>query len=201
MSTLSFVDTQQTPAHFNERGNNDGKGWYYRQPETGKVFRALGWNQLLKAVHAHRSGMASTMDLDLAGGWMERLEDEMCREGSHDRRCHDKANPGEWVSEVVEAGMRLWKELHAHALAYPLSPSEVEVVAERRWLLDWEGRIPNFSCNCKSNFELITRVIPPVFTGRKDYYLWTVRVHNAVNQKLGKAEWMIPEEAASLLQE
>mgnify|MGYP002142555283 CR=1 FL=1 len=196
----AFVDTQQCAAHIGDDGRNDNKGWYYRQANTGKVFRSFGWTTLIKAIHSHRSAMASSMEMDLENGWIERVEDEMCREGRHERECNDRQNPGPWVSELAREGRRLWNELHAHALAYPLAASPVDIAAEKKWLLAWEFRIPDFSCRCKGSYDLITRTIPPVFTGRKDYYLWTWEVHEAVNAKLGRPAFVLPEETLALLE-
>lgn len=55
-------------------------------------------------------------------------------------------------------------------------------------LADWESRIPNYECKCREGYELFKATDPPDFSSPMAFFHWSVRIHNAVNRKLGKAE-------------
>lgn len=188
MGLLKFVDTEMTPPL--TRGG-DGKGWYYIQKETmlDKPFRALGWKDLLRSVHQHRQAMTSKVILDVDAGWMDRLEDEMCREEMMDRECIDRTNPGPWRSELDRAGRKLWVELHAYAKQLPEELTAKDIEAAKKWLFEWESRIPNYSCACRNHYEERKKHNQPCFEAGDEFYRWSVRIHDSINQLLGKPAW------------
>lgn len=55
-------------------------------------------------------------------------------------------------------------------------------------LADWENRIPNYDCRCREGYNQFKAADPPDFSSPMAFFHWTVRIHNAVNQKLGKPE-------------
>ncbi|MFN7318304.1 MAG: ERV1/ALR-related protein, partial [bacterium] len=55
-------------------------------------------------------------------------------------------------------------------------------------LADWESRIPNYECKCREGYEKFKEIDPPDFASPMAFFHWTVRIHNAVNKKLGKPE-------------
>ena len=68
-----------------------------------------------------------------------------------------------------------WNELHA------MQNDPVK-------LADWESRIPNYECKCREGYELFKATDPPDFSSPMSFFHWSIRIHNAVNRKLGKAE-------------
>lgn len=181
---LKFVEKDQSPP-----GIGDGRGWYYLQKETGQVFRGLSWHAFLQSIHAHRLGMMSSKGMDLESGWIDRLEHEMCEEGKNGRDCLDSNAPSVYVSELVRTGRKLWGELHAYALAYPVNPAASDIEKAKEWMSRWESRVPSFSCNCRGHYESITRHRPTDFSGRKAFWMWSSELHNVINGRLQKEQW------------
>lgn len=73
----------------------------------------------------------------------------------------------------------MWAELHRAALAGPLAPE---------WLEGFARRVP---CGaCKTHWREILDAAPP---DPADPFAWSVRAHNAVNRRLGKAELSVDE--------
>jgi hypothetical protein len=56
----------------------------------------------------------------------------------------------------------------------------------------WQYLIPA-RCDCKDGYQRILAEIPPDHTSPKAFFAWGVRLHNAVNAKLGKPEITIDE--------
>lgn len=52
--------------------------WTYKQPETQVVIKDIHWNGFIRRIREHR--LAN--DLPLQGGWVEELQDTLCRENS-----------------------------------------------------------------------------------------------------------------------
>ena len=71
-----------------------------------------------------------------------------------------------------------WNELHA------MQNDPVK-------LADWESRIPNYECKCREGYSQLKAIDPPDFASPMAFFHWSVRIHNAVNRKLGKAELTI----------
>ena len=77
----------------------------------------------------------------------------------------------ELESRLHEAGRVHWRELHTKQNASP------------KWFADWLTRVPSYGCNCRRDFEKLLGSDPPDYA---DWFAWTVRIHNSVNEKLGK---------------
>jgi hypothetical protein len=75
----------------------------------------------------------------------------------------------------------LWKELHVNALRSNGTTDSVFLSNFRQKLLRITGE-----CGCRNFWDTWTRENPPIYSPREAYFEWTVRVHNAVNQKLNK---------------
>lgn len=57
-------------------GQGTTNEWRYVQPETATVFNAFSYWELEEKVQKHRKAMS----LDLAEGWRERFQDDLCRQ-------------------------------------------------------------------------------------------------------------------------
>jgi hypothetical protein len=79
------------------------------------------------------------------------------------------------------AGRKHWEELHTVQ-----NPTE-------EWFADWLSRIPRYGCSCSKDFEAILKSFPVDY---RIFFVWSVRVHNAVNQKLGKPIFSMEEAIA-----
>lgn len=55
-------------------------------------------------------------------------------------------------------------------------------------LVQWELTLNVFHCQCKAFYLEIKDADPPDFSSPMAFFHWTVRIHNAVNRKLGKPE-------------
>jgi hypothetical protein len=60
-------------------------------------------------------------------------------------------------------------------------------------LTEWELLIPQYGCSCKRFYAEWKAANPPDFTSPEAFFAWGVRLHNAVNAKLGKPEITIEE--------
>lgn len=76
-----------------------------------------------------------------------------------------------------------WKILHERALEYK-GKSDIMFLGKFR------KTIPNFSeggCKCKDFWISYMKKNPPTYgLDENSYFAWTVNLHNAVNEKLGK---------------
>jgi formate-dependent nitrite reductase cytochrome c552 subunit len=80
-------------------------------------------------------------------------------------------------------GPKLWAELHGRAAAFA-----GDVDGERKWLAEFAARL---GCgDCKRHWLQWVAENPPDLASAEAYRAWTVRAHNAVNRRLGKAEWL-----------
>ena len=79
----------------------------------------------------------------------------------------------------------LWNELHNRALNF-------RGANDNTFLNVWASKIPNFEggCKCRSFYILWRQQNPPTFN---NYFDWSVRLHNAVNAKLGKRQFTLHE--------
>jgi len=57
-------------------GRGTSNKWRYVQPETGVVFTGFSYWQVFNDVSAHRNAMG----LDLAEGWEDRFQDDLCKQ-------------------------------------------------------------------------------------------------------------------------
>jgi len=75
----------------------------------------------------------------------------------------------------------LWKDLHMGALRF-------EGTTDGPFLARFRAELLKITreCGCKNFWDTWTRANPPTYVPSEAYFEWTIRVHNAVNQKLGK---------------
>jgi len=168
---LRFKSKMTTPA------NRDGLGWFYVQPQTQKEFHHHSFPALMGMIQNHRARNG----LDLSPGWEKAVEDEMC--SYNNSESEDPDNPQPYESALVKHGRALWAELHAYRQTHERwLPMEAEDFVRR-----WEARIPNFSsCACREHYHEIRANNPPAFGSYEEFHAWTIRLHNAVNVRLGK---------------
>ena len=88
------------------------------------------------------------------------------------------------------------KELHHHALH-----DHVDGKNDMLWITKWSAKLPRFTtgCKCKEHWGIWLRSNPPNFGTREKYFTWTVKAHNAVNERLKKPTLTV-EEARALYQ-
>ena len=60
-------------------------------------------------------------------------------------------------------------------------------------LASWETTIPQYECGCRAFYAKYKADNPPNFTTPEAFFAWGVKLHNAVNRKLGKPELTIDE--------
>lgn len=79
------------------------------------------------------------------------------------------------ADELLALHHALWLELHT------------KQDATSEWFADWIGRLPSIGCGCLQWLRDYLKDNPPVYG--EGWYEWTVRLHDAVNTKLGKPLW------------
>jgi hypothetical protein len=80
----------------------------------------------------------------------------------------------------AKQGQFAWAKLHGYRGCDP------------QWLDIWQYLIPQ-RCDCKDGYQRILAEMPPDYTSPEAFFAWGVRLHNAVNAKLGKPEITIEE--------
>ena len=81
-------------------------------------------------------------------------------------------------------GSEGWHFIHFVALNYPEKPSEEDKNNYYKFLKSLEFTIP---CEgCAYNFSEKLKKSPPNLNSRKEFFEWTVDVHNQVNKQNGK---------------
>lgn len=102
-------------------------------------------------------------------------------------------NPHDYGKTQESHLSRKWRLLHAFAQSLK---DPIDVAAVSKWLTDWETGTktePGINCpSCSMEWKKVKTARPPVFTSAKDFYRWTVDVHNDVNLLLHKPIWMPP---------
>lgn len=85
----------------------------------------------------------------------------------------------------------LWKELHLRALNYTVG----EKTSDASWLLAWTRKIPRFTkgCRCNEHWQKWYALNKPDYSSSEAYFAWTVRAHNAVNERLKKPIWEVDQ--------
>lgn len=106
-------------------------------------------------------------------------------------------------SEWTVQGPRMWAELHHWALGLRVA-SDADRAQARQWLNHFARRIP---CgDCRRQWTRMVYDNPPPLDNPENAFAWTVRCHNAVNERLGKAtlplddaftKWTSPDEVDS----
>ena len=89
------------------------------------------------------------------------------------------ANTTQTKSEITIRGPALWAEIHLRALDW--DPKNNDVAYLRR--LAYRLREISQTCECRYFYTKWKEDNPPDY---KKYFEWTVKLHNAVNKKLGK---------------
>jgi hypothetical protein len=82
--------------------------------------------------------------------------------------------------QKAKQGQFAWAKLHGYTGCDP------------QWLDIWQYLIPA-RCDCKDGYQRILAEMPPDYTSPEAFFAWGVRLHNAVNAKLGKPEITIDE--------
>lgn len=159
-------------------------GFAYRQPETGIPFAYNTWAELLDNVARHRQGMS----LDLADGWIQRFEDEFCRQPHNSHlQCEDDDRPVTLDTPLAIAGRECWRQLHEFTDSYPEVATEDDVTRARYWMAGWRERIPRFGgCACREDWARLEANFPPVYTGREAFVTWAIQAHDRISKKIGK---------------
>jgi hypothetical protein len=85
------------------------------------------------------------------------------------------------LSAITEKGPLLWKEIHLRALKWK---SGDDTMYLRR--ITHRLRAISSSCDCVGFYAKWLEDNPPEFGKNFNYFKYTVRLHNAVNKKLGK---------------
>lgn len=90
-------------------------------------------------------------------------------------------------------GRLMWAELHGYARRYPAQASADTQRAARAWLATWARRVPDATtCRCQTKWGRLVSACPPPLSGRREFYWWTIAMHDAINQALGRPLW-VPE--------
>lgn len=86
---------------------------------------------------------------------------------------------------------QLWTELHQRALSYKGTDDSV-------FLRIWAAKLPRFTtgCACKEFWRAWSILNKPIYEPEGAYFAWTVKAHNAVNQKLGKQTYTVEQALA-----
>jgi hypothetical protein len=66
-------------------------------------------------------------------------------------------------------------------------------IVDAKGLAAWESTIPQYECGCRAFYAKHKTANAPDFTSPESFFAWGVRLHNAVNAKLGKPEITIDE--------
>jgi hypothetical protein len=85
---------------------------------------------------------------------------------------------------AIEQGRKAWIKLHS---------CTVSIKELQGWFLEWENMIPKHGCSCKNDYMKLKNTLPPDFSSEYNFFVWGVKFHNLVNQKLGKEEYTIDQ--------
>jgi len=82
----------------------------------------------------------------------------------------------EEIPSILVNGPRFWAELHLYGIRHRGKNST-------GWLNDWKDSIPFNGCPCKEHLDDWIAENPPDW---KNFFMWGVDLHNAVNLRIGK---------------
>jgi len=107
----------------------------------------------------------------------------------HDKWVFDVGNEVERVekrgdlrkSRILLEGARNWAELHLYGLR--ADDTCIPFGDLRYWLDAWVASLPFEGCPCEAHLKEWLALNPPDFG---DFFAWGVRLHNAVNDRIGK---------------
>lgn len=110
-------------------------------------------------------------------------KDEPKRDRSK-RRGRGKRN---WHNDVAPL---MWQELHERPF---VTDGPLDAQVEQAWLDDdFTPRVSDGGCSCRSHWKKLLEDMPPDYSSRDRYWIWTVKAHNRVNAKMEKPEWIPP---------
>lgn len=157
-------------ARIRDTYQNAPSGWRVTDPLTGVMFEANSYRNLRGKIITHRRSNGIT---DLVVD--DFIHDQICARNP-EHYCQ------QWPVVIQPRSIRhvshLWAELHRRALMHREG-------ADWAWYNAWTDRIPKVGCSCRDNWKIWVSKNPPDWS---NYWAWSVRAHNAVNQKLGKPE-------------
>lgn len=89
----------------------------------------------------------------------------------------------------VQDTASLWKALHLRALNYDATKS----TSDQMWILSWSRKIPRFTkgCACNEHWQKWYSQNLPDYSSSDAYFAWTVKAHNAVNERLRKPTFTV----------
>lgn len=85
--------------------------------------------------------------------------------------------------ETVRRGNAAWTSLHSYRGSTPQERAE--------FLSHWETTIPSSSCGCSESYQRYRHDDPPNFESDYAFFVWGVRIHNKVNEKLQRKQWSV----------
>ena len=83
------------------------------------------------------------------------------------------------IDDRIEKGRAAWKWLHQQCETDSLTPE--------REVNEFRSMIPAYGCACLSDWTAIIAENPIPETGQA---LWAIKLHNIVNEKIGKPQWI-----------
>lgn len=82
----------------------------------------------------------------------------------------------------TEAGNKAWAALHSYR-----QNGQWCMFRAATWYGCWKKTIPNtYGCACKKHWAELEEKHPPPFESERKLWLWGWRMHNRVNERLGK---------------
>lgn len=94
-------------------------------------------------------------------------------------------------------GRQAWHFIHMVAISYPPEPTETDKQRYLTFLQVLEHILP---CNiCGEHFKENMEKHPPRLNSRKDFFEWTVDMHNLVNESNGKSILSYDEAEAQVM--
>ena len=90
-------------------------------------------------------------------------------------------------------GPFFWHTIHIVALGYPKSPTYTDKKCAKEIYESLAYLLPCAVCREHYREHITKNPINTFLDSRTDLIKWTIQIHNAVNQKLGKLEWSLEE--------
>lgn len=84
---------------------------------------------------------------------------------------------------VSTAQYNHWMPLHSYAAKHW---DDWDAKEAHKWYRRWHSTIPKSGCNCKGGWLKITKKLRPVFTTAREFFEWSWKTHDMVNEKLSK---------------
>jgi hypothetical protein len=110
----------------------------------------------------------------------------------HNNDDEDSERPAFWFTEdemppppdVVDIGRATWTLLHAAAAYYPAAPTQDDRAAMQGLI---QGLAAHYPCHvCRAHLRRDVAEHPPDLSGADALSDWACRLHNRVNERLGK---------------